>query len=408
MDENIEEEFRDRSELIDYYDNRFSRPQVNFLAELEEVTIDKNKIEDDVEKLYETESLDGFHTFWAGLSGIGASKILESIKELEAEKLEEIDLEQKEDKVWLVLYLYKWDWEDKIEVINALNSFGRKRTYNRKTVSGTRKYQNPEEHRDEIEEEIKSGLEKANDRRKLQVQLKDIDFINMERIIIRLDVEKKAGSYRQFKFRPDSSPPDGEFELTNTDYYPVKTRNLYLDYERDEFNHSFTKSGKELADYIIGAFYKEPEVSGDVEFADPTDKEDVSPNEFVDERIEKQKKKYEESNLEEDEKKRRIQVLENLEAAEQTAITLKNVNVDGNAELIEVEAEESIQDFVQKQGIEEEYEKWVEKSENREYELTLGDKTIEVSRNEVKINGNIADIEEKVITSLLRRKGVIV
>ena len=81
MQADLQAEFNGNLEdILDYYETWFSRPQVEKLAEINDVDIDENSIRGDCETLYEEGSLEEFHEYVAALDGIGPSTIIEGIK----------------------------------------------------------------------------------------------------------------------------------------------------------------------------------------------------------------------------------------------------------------------------------------------------------------------------------------
>lgn len=122
--------------------------------------------------------------------------------------------------------------------------------------------------------------------------------------------------------------------------------------------------------------------------------------------MEEQKEKIEDDDsLDDDEKEDYIDVLDNLSAAEQTALTLENVNVAGDPIRIEIETGEPIESFAEGNNLESQLSKFNEESQRREYTLTIGDQEIQVKGVKIEILGDVSKEEEKMITEVLREQG---
>ncbi|MFC4540463.1 hypothetical protein ACFO5R_00780 [Halosolutus amylolyticus] len=123
MQDDLQNEFEGNQEdILDYYENWFSRPGVEKLANLNSVDLDENTIRDDVETLYEEDVLEDFHRYVAALDGIGPNTIIEGIKTVNRDKIGVLSTDEMESKSALLLYLYEWEWEDhldgSVEILN--------------------------------------------------------------------------------------------------------------------------------------------------------------------------------------------------------------------------------------------------------------------------------------------------
>jgi hypothetical protein len=413
MKPDIHQHFPSEEDAVDYYSRNLLRPQVNRLAEIESVDIDKENISDDCEVLLEKGALDTFHEYNSELYRIGSSTIIEGIRSIEAERLTEVSDREMEDKEALILYLMDWDWKDKLEIIRALKTFKTKRTYERKSVSGERSFEElTEEVKEEIQERYEQELPELNDRRKHKIKYKDTEIIEEDSLMIRFEAEKKASNYRQFSFREQEDwefESDSDMETETIKYWPLTTEYLYIDYRKKEYDYDISRSEEELSEIAIVTLFDEPEFGDDVQFADPMEFPDRTPNEFVSDRVEEQKELIEEEGLIEEEKRERyLEILDNLESVKQTAITLENVNVEGSPNIIEIDTDESLSEFLAANNLEEQFEEFNEKSQQREYTLHLAGREIRVSSSKITIRGSVSKEEEQVITSLLREGGATI
>lgn len=413
MNPDIYQHFRDDEEIVEYYSRNLSRPQVNRLAEIESVSVSGTNIPSDCEILLEDGGLETFHEYNAELFGIGSSTIIEGIRALEPELMTDISDREMDDKQSLILYLIDWDWHDKLEIIKALKTFKTKRTYKRKQITGERSF---DELTDDLKEELRARYEEElpeiNERRKHKVKFKGIDIIEDVDLMVRFDAEAKASSYRQFRFREQEGwkyELDGQMEAETIKYWPLTTEYLYIDYGRKEYDYDISRSEENLARIALETLFEDPEFGEDVEFADPTDFEESTPQDFVASRVEDQKEALEDTDLLDDGKKEQYaDILDDLDSVEQTAIVLENVNVEGNPTRIEIETDDPISDFLGPHNLEEQLEEFNQKSQQREYTLRLGEREIHVSGSKISIMGNISKDEEQVITSLLRKDGATV
>lgn len=413
MNPDIYQHFRDDEEIVEYYSRNLSRPQVNRLAEIESINVPGTNIPSDCETLLEDGALETFHEYNAELFGIGSSTIIEGIRALETERMTDISDREIDNKYSLILYLINWDWRDKLEVIKALKTFKTKRTYKRKQISGERSF---EELTDDVKEELRARYEEElleiNERRMHKVKFKGVDIIEDGDLMIRFDAEAKVSHYRQFKFRGQEDwkyELNSQMETETIQYWPLTTEYLYIDYGRKEYDYDISRSEENLTRIAIETLFEDAEFGEDVEFADPTDFEESTPQDFVASRIEDQKEALEDTDLLDDGKKEQYtDILDDLDSIEQTAIVLENVNVEGNPTRIEIETDDSISDFLGPHNLEERLEEFNQKSQQREYTLRLGDREIHVSGSKISIRGNISKDEEQVITSLLRKDGATV
>lgn len=413
MNPDIYQHFHDDEEIIEYYSRNLSRPQVNRLADIQSISVPERNIPSDCEILLEEGALETFHEYNAELFGIGSSTIIEGIRALDTERMTDIPNREMDEKQSLILYLIDWDWQDKLEIIKALKTFKTKRTYKRKQISGERSFRNlTDDVKEELREQYEQELPEINERRKHKVKFKGVDILDSRDLMVRFDAESKASRYRQFTFREQDDwkhNSNTSMETETIKYWPLTTEYLYIDYGRKEYDCDISRSEENLTKIAIETLFEEPEFGEDVEFADPTDFGESTPQDFVDSRIENQKEALEESELLDDEKKEiHMEILNDLDSVEQTAIVLENVNVEGNPTRIEIETDDPISDFLAPHNLEERLEEFNQKSQQREYTLRLGDREIHVSGSKISILGNVSKDEEEVITSLLRKDGATV
>lgn len=413
MNANVYQHFRDEEEIVEYYSRNLSRPQVNRLAELESVDIPQKNIPDDCEILLDEGALQTFHEYNAELFGIGSSTIIEGIRSLNKERVTEISDPDMDDKQSLILYLIDWDWEDKLEIIKSLKTFKTKRTYKRKQISGERSFDNlTEEVKEELRERYEEKIPEINKRRKHKIKFKGVEIIDETDLMIRFDAEAKSSRYRQFVFREQEDwkyEYNDEMETETIKYWPLSTEYLYLDYGRKEYDYDISRSEETLGEVAIETLFDDPDFGEDVEFAEPTEFSDSTPQDFVESRIEDQKETIEDTDLLDDGKREKYKdILDDLESVEQTAIVLENVNVEGNPNRIVIETDDSLSDFLKPHNLEDRVDEFNQKSQQREYTLRLGDREIHVSGSKISIRGSISKDEEEVITSLLRKDGATI
>ncbi|MFC4540460.1 hypothetical protein ACFO5R_00765 [Halosolutus amylolyticus] len=221
-------------------------------------------------------------------------------------------------------------------------------------------------------------------------------------------VEYKSGHFRQFKFREeDDKDYDSEdgCEVEPRKYWPITTRYIHVDYDNDEYDHDIQRSEEDFLNPVMTTLYDDVEYGDDVRFVDPVDYPEKSPAEFVEDRVEEQKEKIkDDDSLDDNEKEDYIDVLDDLTAAEQTALTLENVNVAGDPIRIEIETGEPIESFAEGNNLESQLSKFNEESQRREYTLTIGDQEIQVKGVKIEILGDVTKEEEEMITEVLREE----
>lgn len=409
MQDSLQDQFDDKEDIIDYYENWFSRAGVEKLAELNSVELDTDTIRDDIETLHDEDALEGFHRYVAALDGIGPNTIIQGIKTINRDKMQVLSTDDMESKSALLLYLYEWGWEDHLDLIQALKTFKNKRTYQREEISGEEKYDELGE--DEVEQlrrTLQENINEANNKRKYKPELKSVYLIGENEVMAEIYVEYKSGHFRQFKFREndnkDYDSEDGR-EVEPRKYWPITTRYIHVDYENDEYDHDIQRSEEDFLNPVMTTLYSDVEYGDDVRFVDPIDYPEKSPAEFVEDKVEEQKKKIEDDDsLDDDEKEDYIDVLDNLSAAEQTALTLENVNVAGDPLLIEIETGEPIESFAEGNNLESQLSKFNEESQRREYTLTIGEQEIQVKGVKIEILGDVSKEEEEMITAVLREE----
>lgn len=409
MQDSLQDQFDDKEDIIDYYENWFSRAGVEKLAELNSVELDTDTIRDDIETLHDEDTLEGFHRYVAALDGIGPNTIIQGIKTINRDKMQVLSTDDMESKSALLLYLYEWGWEDHLDLIQALKTFKNKRTYQREEISGEEKYDELGE--DEVEQlrrTLQENINEANNKRKYKAELKSVYLIGENEVMAEIYVEYKSGHFRQFKFREndnkDYDSEDGR-EVEPRKYWPITTRYIHVDYENDEYDHDIQRSEEDFLNPVMTTLYSDVEYGDDVRFVDPIDYPEKSPAEFVEDKVEEQKKKIEDDDsLDDDEKEDYIDVLDNLSAAEQTALTLENVNVAGDPLLIEIETGEPIESFAEGNNLESQLSKFNEESQRREYTLTIGEQEIQVKGVKIEILGDVSKEEEEMITAVLREE----
>lgn len=410
MQDSLQDQFDTEEDTLDYYDNWFSRSGVEKLAELNSIDLDKNTIRDDVETLYENDVLEDFHRYVAALDGIGPNTIIQGIKTINRDKMQVLSTDDMESKSALLLYLYEWEWEDHLDLIQALKTFKNKRTYQREEISGEKRFDELGE--DEVEQlrrTLQENIDEANNKRKYKAELKSVHLIDENEVMAEIYVEYKSGHYRQFKFREednkDYDSEDGR-EVEPRKYWPITTRYIHVDYDNNEYDHDIQRSKEDFLKPVITTLYSDVEYGEDVKFIDPIDYPDKTPTEFVEDKVEEQKEKIEDDNsLDDDEKEDYIDILDNLSAAEQTALTLENVNVAGDPIRIEIETGEPIESFAEGNNLESQLSKFNEESQRREYTLTIGDQEIQVKGVKIEILGDVSKEEEEMITEVLREQG---
>jgi len=409
MQDSLQDQFDDKEDIIDYYKDWFSRAGVEKLAELDSVEIDTDTIRDDVETLHDEDALEDFHRYVAALDGIGPNTIIQGIKTINRDKMQVLSTDDMESKSALLLYLYEWEWEGHLDLIQALKTFKNKRTYQREEISGEKKYDKLGE--DEVEQlrrTLQENIDEANNKRKYKAELKSVHLIGEDEVMAEIYVEYKSGHYRQFKFREndnkDYDSEDGR-KVEPQKYWPITTRYIHVDYENDEYDHNIQRSEEDFLNPVMTTLYNDVEYGDDVRFVDPIDYPDKSPAEFVGDKVEEQKEKIEDDDsLDDDEKEDYLDVLDNLSAAEQTALTLENVNVAGDPLLIEIETGEPIESFAEGNNLESQLSKFNEESQRREYTLTIGEQEIQVKGVKIEILGDVSKEEEEMITAILREE----
>lgn len=316
-----------------------------------------------------------------------------------------------DSKSALLLYLYEWEWEDHLDLIQALKTFKNKRTYQREEISGEKKYDELGE--DEVEQlrrTLQENIDEANIKRKYKAELKSVHLVGEIEVMVEIYVEYKSGHFRQFKFREndnkDYDSEDGR-EVEPRKYWPITTRYIHVDYGNDEYDHDIQRSEEDFLNPVMTTLYSDVEYGDDVRFVDPIDYPEKSPAEFVEDKVEEQKEKIEDDDsLDDDEKEDYIDVLDDLSAAEQTALTLENVNVAGDPLLIEIETGEPIESFAEGNNLESQLSKFNEESQRREYTLTIGEQEIQVKGVKIEILGDVSKEEEEMITAVLREEEV--
>lgn len=408
----IRDHFRDPEAAVEHYSRKFSRAQVDRLSQIEDIPIQGRAIVDDCWRLYEEGGFDAFHRFSAKLHRIGADTIFEGIRKRDRERAKEVPERDRDDKTSLILFLIEWEWEKEVELISALRTFKNKRTYQRKVVDGERKFEELNENAiGAIKENVSSALPEINQSQKYKIALKDVDHLGEDTLVIRFASESRSSNYRQFKFRESESE---EFsggmneEIESHSYWPIKTEHIYIDYLRNEYYQDVKRSSEQLLKPVLSALYTDFEYGTRVKFADPLDFSDQTPQDFVDNRIEKYRDELDAaSDISDDQREEYENILEQLESAEQTALILENINAEGDPLRIEIGTEQDITEFIEAQGWGPQIEELNEKSQQREYTLKIGDRTVHVSGTKISIMGDISEEEEKVMTSLLRKDGVI-
>lgn len=239
--------------------------------------------------------------------------------------------------------------------------------------------------------------------------MKSVHLIGENEVMAEIYVEYKSGHYRQFKFREednkDYDSEDGR-EVEAQKYWPITTRYIHVDYDNNEYDHNIQRSKEDFLKPVITTLYSDVEYGEDVKFIDPIDYPDKTPTEFVEDKVEEQKEKIEnDDTLDDDEKEDYVDVLDNLSAAEQTALTLENVNVAGDLIRIEIETGEPIESFAEGNNLESQLSKFNKESQRREYTLTIGDQEIQVKGVKIEILGDVSKEEEEMITEVLRDQG---
>ncbi|EJN56914.1 hypothetical protein HSB1_47310 [Halogranum salarium B-1] len=410
MQDSLQDQFDTEKDTLDYYDNWFSRSGVEKLAEVNSIDLDKNSVRDDVETLSENDVLEDFHRYVAALDGIGPNTIIQGIKTINRDKMQVLSTDDMESKSALLLYLYEWEWEDHLDLIQALKTFKNKRTYQREEISGEKIFDELGE--DEVEQlrrTLQENIDEANNKRKYKAELKSVHLIDENEVMAEIYVEYKSGHYRQFKFREeDNKDYDSENgrEVEAQKYWPITTRYIHVDYDNNEYDHNIQRSKEDFLKPVITTLYSDVEYGEDVKFIDPIDYPDKTPTEFVEDKVEEQKEKIEnDDSLDDDEKEDYIDVLDNLSAAEQTALTLENVNVAGDLIRIEIETGEPIESFAEGNNLESQLSKFNKESQRREYTLTIGDQEIQVKGVKIEILGDVSKEEEEMITEVLRDQG---
>lgn len=410
MQDSLQDQFDTDEDILNYYDNWFSRAEVEKIAELNSIDLDKNTIRDDVETLYDNDILEDFHRYVAALDGIGPNTIIQGIKTINRDKMQVLSTDDMESKSALLLYLYEWEWKDHLDLIQALKTFKNKRTYQREEISGEKIFDELGE--DEVEQlrrTLQENITEANNKRKYKAELKSVHLIDENEVMAEIYAEYKSGHYRQFKFREeddkDYDSEDGR-EVEPQKYWPITTRYIHVDYDNNEYDHDIQRSKEDFLKPLITTLYSDVEYGEDVKFIDPIDYPDKTPTEFVEDKVEEQKEKIEDDDsLDDDEKEDYIEVLDNLSAAEQTALTLENVNVAGDPIRIEIETGEPIESFAEGNNLESQLSRFNEESQRREYTLTIGDQEIQVKGVKIEILGDVSKEEEEMITEVLREQG---
>ncbi|USZ70068.1 hypothetical protein NGM10_17215 (plasmid) [Halorussus salilacus] len=407
MRADLNEQFSDDvEEAFVYYSRRFSRPQVEKLAKLESVDLEKESIEDDCKKLYEEGVLQEFHEYNAELDGIGPSTIVEGIRAIDRDKMKILSDTEMHDKTALLLRFYEWDWKDKLELIQALKTFKNKRTYQREEIDGDKKYDDLTDNEvEQLERILKENISEANERRKYKARLNSVNLLGENEVIAKLDIEYKSGNFRQFKFRQNENldyKDDGGRDVEPKQYWPIATRYIHVDYENDEYDHNIRRSEEDFVNPVLSALYDSVDYGDNVRFVDPVEHADKTPKEFVEDRVDKQKEVVEDSSLEDEEKDEYKEILDDFSTAEQTAIVLENVNVPGDPTRIEIQTNQPIQSFADGNNMKSQLDKFNKKSQRREYTLELGNREIQVSGTKMTIFGDVSKEEEEMITSILR------
>lgn len=410
MDENLQDHFQgEKEEILDYYNRWFSRPEIERLAKINDIDLDEDTIRDDCETLYDEGVLDEFHRYVAALDGIGPSTIIDAIKQINRDRMEELSTEDMESKSALILYLYEWGWEENLDYIQTLKTYKNKRTYSREAISGERRY---ESINDDVLEQLRVNLreeiESANSRRKYKARLKSVHKVEDYEIMVEIYVEYKAGSFRQFKFREEENMDfnsERGREVEPREYWPITTRYIHVDYLEDEYDHDIGRSEEDFLEPVMNTLYDNVQYGEDIRFVDPVQYPEKTPSEFVEERVEDQKQEIEEDEtLDDNQKEEYKEILENLSTAEQTALTLENVNVTGDLQRITIETGETIESFAEGNNLESQLEKFNEESQHREYTLRIGDREIQVKGVKIEILGDVSKEEEEMITAVLREE----
>lgn len=398
----------DLEEALTYYDRWFSRPQIETLADIADVDLETESIEEDCRKLYEEGVLQDFHRYVAALDGIGPSTIIEGIRAINRDKMEGLSDADMHDKSALLLHIYSWEWgEDKLELIQALKNFKNKRTYQREEISGEKSFDEiTADEIDLLERTLTQSIKEANSRRKYKARLKSVNLIDDNDLVVEIDVEYKSGHYRQFKFREDEAldyEREGGRDINVQQYWPIATRYVHVNYAEDEFDHDIQRSEEDFINPVLTTLYDDVEYGDHVHFVDPADYPDKTPAEFVEERIEDEKDRIDDSDtLDDDEKEEYKDILDDLSTAEQTALILENINVVGDPSRIEIQTDEPLQSFAEGNNLETQLDRFNERSQRREYTLRLGDREIQVRGVKITIFGDISKEEEEMITRILR------
>jgi hypothetical protein len=411
MQTDLQAEFEENlDDILDYYERWFSRPQVEKLAETTSVDLDETSIRDDCETLYDEDVLDNFHEYVAALDGIGPPTIIEGIKLINRDMMENLSTDDMESKSSLLLYLFEWEWEEHLDLIQTLKTFKNKRTYRREEIEGEKKFDELTD--DEVEllrRTLAENIDEVNEMRKYKAGLKSVHLIGENEVMIELFVEYKSGNFRQFKFREeDELDYDSESgrEVEPRNYWPITTRYIHIDYSNDEYDHDIERSEEDFLDPVMTTLYADDvEYGKDVKFVDRIDYSDKTPSEFVEEKVEEQKKRIDEDDsLDEEEKEDYVEVLDELSTAEQTAMVLENVNVTGDPIRIEIQTGEPIESFAEGNNLESQLSRFNEQSQRREYTLRIGDQEIQVKGVKIEILGDVTKEEEEMITEVLREE----
>jgi hypothetical protein len=413
---NLYEEFQGDDEIVEYYARKLSRPQINRYAELVGVEIDGQRVEDDCRKLLETDNLETIHWYISKLERIGPRTIIEGIRKLDREKLGDVTDDEMGSKISLILYFIDWGWDEEVELIQSLQDFKQKRTYQRKRIDGERSF-------DELNDEAVSAIEDAlwtvlpevNDHQRHKITLGRVDVLEDQTLIIRFNAESRSSSFQQFKFRDTETksnfPDPREAKVESHDYWPVVTEHIYLDYARNEYYAEVERGTEQLLSPVIELLYEEDvEYGNRVRFADPLDPDNAdSPEDFISERADEYREKLNDQDiLDESQTEDYREVLEKIESVEQTRIRLEQVDVEGDLRTFVIETEEEISEFLEAFSLGDRVETFNEKSRTREYTLQLGDLEVDVSGTKITIPGNVTEDEERVLTSLLRENETVI
>lgn len=414
MDPDIFTHFPDDDEIVKYYSSHLNRNQIEDLADSSSISIPETNKEDDLHILLEDGVLEDLHLFNAELYGIGKDTIIEGVRSLDEDKLKPLSSKQLDDKYWLITKLYQWGWRDKLEIIKTLRSFKSKRKYKRKAIKGERTHSDlSEETVANVENSIRELIPELNETRRKKIDSKSTEVIDESDLIIRFLVESKASRYEQFKFRNSEqhnmSVDDGT-EVENIRYWPLTSEYIYIDYSRKEYDTSVSTHEEELVSAVVNELFENPEWGDDIQFVDPTDFSDKTPNQFVQDRIEEQREVIEENNelVGDDRQEEYEEILDDLGTVEQTAIILENVNVEGDPLHIEFETGQSLSEFLEVHNLDDQIEEFNQKSQQREYTLRLGGREIHVGGTQLTIMGDVSKEEERLLTSLLRKEGATI